>query len=294
MKSELVTFGTYGTDAEGKYRVEVRGVEKPKPYFEERGATLYCGDNAAILPMLPSESIDLTVTSPPYDNLRTYNGYSFDFETVAKELYRVTKTGGVVVWVVGDATVNGSETGTSFRQALFFKDECGFNLHDTMIYQTNKPPMNDNRYQQEFEYMFVFIKEKLKTFNVITVPSLHPGIRNTGGHRRITGEKTIYQRRNERTADWKPKGNIWYLPRSSNSGDEASTLHPATFPEALASDHIRSWSNPGDTVLDPFCGSCTTGKMALKNGCKFIGIEVSEEYCSISARRLSQGVLAFG
>ena len=108
---------------------------------------------------MPDNFIDLTVTSPPYDNLRTYKGYSFDFENVAKELYRITKIGGVVVWIVGDATIKGSETGTSFRQALFFK-EIGFNLHDTMIYQKSVPPMNDKRYQHNFEYMFVFVKDK--------------------------------------------------------------------------------------------------------------------------------------
>ena len=111
--------------------------------------------------------IDLTVTSPPYDNLREYNGYSFDFENIAKELYRVTKVGGVVVWIVGDATKNGNEYGTSFKQALFFK-ECGFNLHDTMIYRKlNYLPITTNRYEPQFEYMFILSKSKLKTFNPI-------------------------------------------------------------------------------------------------------------------------------
>ena len=121
------------------------------------------GDSAVVLQSFPPDCIDLTVTSPPYDNLRTYNGFTFDFETIARQLFRVTKAGGVVVWVVGDATINGSETLTSFRQAIKFQ-EVGFNIHDTMIYQTNKPPMNDNRYQKDFEYMFVFSKGKPKLY----------------------------------------------------------------------------------------------------------------------------------
>ena len=130
--------------------------------------SVICGNCLEILRGMPDNFVDMTCTSPPYDNLRTYNGYTFDFEGIARQLYRVTKQGGVVVWVVGDATVNGSETGTSFRQALYFM-ECGFNLHDTMIYQTNKPPIPGDRYQSSFEYMFVFTKGKINTFNPILV-----------------------------------------------------------------------------------------------------------------------------
>lgn len=99
------------------------------------------GDCVELMKEIPDDFIDLTVTSPPYDNLRDYNNemtWNFEkFKEVAKELFRITKPGGVVVWVVGDATIKGSETGTSFRQALFFKD-CGFNLHDTMIYKKTR------------------------------------------------------------------------------------------------------------------------------------------------------------
>ena len=233
---------------------------------------------------MPDNFIDLTVTSPPYDNLRTYNGYCFDFENVAKELYRVTKQGGVVVWVVDDATVKGSETLTSFKQALYFK-EIGFYVHDTMIYKTNKPPMNDNRYQKEFEFMFIFSKGKPKTFNPIMVETLAKGVLNKGGNRKANGEKMKRGIEN-RTGETKVKGNIWYLPRSSKSGDEYSRKHPATFPEQLANDHIISWSNEGDLVYDPFMGSGTTAKMAILNNRKYIGSEISKEYCEIAEQRL--------
>lgn len=134
-------------------------------YTTEKGMLLN-GDCVEFMKKIEDDSIDLTVTSPPYDDLRKYNGYNFDFENVAKELYRISKQGGVVVWIVGDKTEKGSESGTSFREALYFK-ELGFNLHDTMIYQSDKPPMNHNRYEQKFEYMFVFSKGKPKTFNPI-------------------------------------------------------------------------------------------------------------------------------
>jgi DNA modification methylase len=132
---------------------------------------IICGDCLEVMKKIPDGSVDLVLTSPPYDNLRTYNGYNFDFEGIAKELHRVTKDGGVIVWVVGDATIKGSETGTSFKQALYFK-EIGFNLHDTMIYHKNNyPPLTHNRYEQCFEYMFVFSKRYLKSFNPIMVAS---------------------------------------------------------------------------------------------------------------------------
>ena len=245
---------------------------------------IYCESNLETMAKMPDNFVDLVVTSPPYDDLRTYNGYSFDFENVAKELYRITKQGGVVVWVVDDATVKGSATLTSFRQALYFK-QIGFNVHDTMIYHTNKPPMNDNRYQKDFEYMFVFSKGKPKTFNPIMIETQHPNTLNKGGNRNSDGRKKERTYINK-TGDVKVKGNIWYLPRSSKSGDEFSRKHPATYPEQLANDHIISWSNTGDLVYDPFMGSGTTAKMAKINNRNYIGSEISKEYCEIAEQRL--------
>ena len=245
------------------------------------------GDCLEVLKTLESVSIDLTVTSPPYDNLRTYNGYTFDFEGIAQELYRVTKDGGVVVWVVADATIKGSETGTSFRQALFFKD-CGFNLHDTMIWaKTQSGSVGSlNRYESVFEYMFVLAKGKIGCSNIICDKAnkrcgdvQHGSIRQKDGSTRKT---TQYGKK--KVNEFGRRHNVWCVaPEMSQSKRQ----HPAQFPEALANDHILSWSNPGDTVLDPFCGSGTTGKMALLNGRKFIGIEISEEYCEIARARIA-------
>jgi site-specific DNA-methyltransferase (adenine-specific) len=258
------------------------------PYYDHNGITIYCEEcSKAMADVLLDDSIDLTVTSPPYDDLREYQGYVFDFEAIARQLWRVTKQGGVVVWVVADATVNGSETLNSFRQALFFQD-LGFNVHDTMIYQTNKPPMNNNnRYQSCFEFMFVFSKGKPKTANILTELSKHPGVINSGGMRDKDGKKRKRTYINK-TLGNVPKQSIWYLPRSSTSDDKLRDRHPATFPEALARDHIISWSNPGDIILDPLCGSGTTLKMAQALGRRAIGIEISEEYCQIAVERLRQ------
>ena len=235
------------------------------------------------------DSIDLTVTSPPYDNLRTYNNSSSwnwsVFTDIAAGLWRVTKPGGVVVWVVGDATVKGCETGTSFKQALFFKD-CGFNLHDTMIYERSAMPNKHNRYGQDFEYMFILFKGSPKTFNPIMVDCTYAGAgtsptrRNKDGvlegkGRRIIGEK-------------KKKSNIWRFSAGLNKStkDSAAHKHPAIFPEMLANDHIISWSNEGYTVFDPFLGSGTTGKMAKLLNRKFIGIEIDDEYFKIASERI--------
>ena len=238
---------------------------------------------------IPDESIDLVVTSPPYDNLRSYNGYSFNFEEIAQELWRVIKPGGVVVWVVGDATIKGSETGTSFRQALYFK-ELGFNLHDTMIYQKKNPlPLQHNRYQPCFEYMFVFSKGKPKTFNPITVATVSPDAKITTTKRGVDGVKVNgsgYGKKRNRT---RIAYNVWTLNvgKGQTTKDDIAFQHPAIFPEQLANDHIISWSNPGDIVLDPFMGSGTTAKMALLNRRKYIGFEMSAEYCEIAEKRAS-------
>lgn len=233
--------------------------------------------------MLDDESIDLTVTSPPYDNLRKYNGYSFDFEKIAKELYRVTKQGGVVVWVVGDSTVKGSETGTSFKQALFFK-ECGFNLHDTMIYQKSTPPLSHNRYEQNFEYMFVLSKGKPKTFNGIRVPRKYKDNRKNKAFGRNQDNSRDYGYSSQ--DDTVLKTNVWNIFAGGGSSDKIASKHPAIFPEQLANDHIISWSNKNDVVMDCFMGSGTTAKMALLNNRNYIGFEISKEYCDIAEERL--------
>lgn len=245
------------------------------------------GDCLELMKDIPDKSIDMVLTSPPYDNLRTYNGSlewgEHVWKPVIQELYRVTKDGGVVVWVVGDATINGSETGTSFKQALCAKD-CGFNLHDTMIYRKiNYIPLTHNRYEQAFEYMFVFTKGKLKTFNPIKVPCKTAGSKTTG--------RTFYQtsnsgtpsagHRNESVAKEKQKENVWDL--STNSGTKG---HPAQFPEQLAIDHIISWSNEGDTILDPFAGSGTTGVACKNTGRNYILMEKEQEYIDIINKRL--------
>jgi len=245
---------------------------------------IYNESNLETMKRMTDNFIDLTVTSPPYDNLRNYNGYSFDFESVAKELFRVTKEGGVVVWVVGDATVNGSESGTSFKQALFFM-QCGFNLHDTMIYAKQNPiPLTHNRYEQAFEYMFVFSKGTPKTFNSISVKTKS----NNTKYKWIRGESTekgsAARSRNEISIVKETKiiDNIWIYLLANND----NTDHPAPFPEQLAADHIYSWSNENDIIYDPFMGSGTTAKMAYLQKRKFIGSEISKEYCDIANKRL--------
>lgn len=247
---------------------------------------IHTGECASVMrEHLPDNSIDLTVTSPPYDNLRDYNGYVFPFEEIAQQLWRVTKPGGVVVWVVADATINGSETGTSFRQALYFMG-LGFNLHDTMIYHKEPPPLSHNRYEQHFEYMFCFSKSCLSKFNPIKIKSKNTGAKRSGGMRQ-DGDSITRRNANGYVSKEKIKGNVWHINRSNGgTSDLVARTHPAIFPEALARDHIISWSNPGDIVLDPMCGSGTTLKMAVEQGRQYIGIDISQEYVELSQRRV--------
>jgi len=250
---------------------------------------IYQGDCLELMKQLKDNSIDLVVTSPPYDNLRKYKGYTFDFEGIARELFRIIKDGGVVVWVVGDSTINGSETGTSFKQALYFK-EIGFNLHDTMIYLKNQfMPLTHNRYEQGFEFMFIFSKGKPRVFNPIMERCVSAGSKKYRGNAKQY-ESSYSERKREEitiTKKYKQKINVWAFNVGNASGDD-KTEHNAPFPEQLAEDHILSWSNEGDTVLDPMCGSGTTCKMALLNKRNYLGFEISEEYCKIANERISK------
>ena len=252
------------------------------------------GDCLIEMQNIPDGHIDLTVTSPPYDNLRTYNGSlewgEHIWKPIIKELFRITKGGGVVVWVVGDATIKGSETGTSFKQALWAM-ECGFNLHDTMIYLKDQLAFPDkNRYYNGFEYMFVLSKGKLKTFNPIQDKknSSYGRIVDNCGERRKDGSISNGKScAGNKIKEYGVRYNYWLMYNQSR-GEHSK--HPATFPEQLANDHIISWSNESDIVFDPFLGSGTTGKMALLNNRNFIGIEKDETYFKIAEKRINEAI----
>ncbi len=233
---------------------------------------IYCGNCVNLMKDIDDEIIDLVVTSPPYDGMKKYEGYVFDFKSIARELYRIIKDGGVVVWVVGDEVVDGGETGTSFEQVLYFK-EIGFNLHDTMIYEKNSSTfparVDGNRYTQIFEYMFVFNKGKLEA-NLICDKK-----NKWAGHTSFDGKIPP-------VPDYSPRTNIWKYVTSFNDKND----HPAVFPEQLAEDHILSWSNEDNLVLDIFSGSGTTCKMAYVNNRKYIGIDISKKYCDMAEKRI--------
>lgn len=254
---------------------------------------IYHGDCLEVMKSIPDGFIDLTVTSPPYDNLRKYNGYSFDFESVAKELYRVTKDGGVVVWIVGDETIKGDETGTSFKQALYFK-EIGFKLADTMIYHKTDiafPRYGHKKYPASFEYMFIFSKGKVNKFHLIKDrKNKLAGNVMSGTVRQRDGGVKPSRACGKKVAEFGARSNVWGYStgKGKSSADEVAFKHPAIFPEKLAEDHILSWSDENDLVFDPFLGSGTTAKMALKNNRQFIGAEISAEYCEIANKRIEE------
>lgn len=255
---------------------------------------LMLGDCLERMKEIESGSVDLTVTSPPYDNLRDYNGNNEMWSElvwmgVLRELYRVTNDGGVVVWVVGDATIKGSETGTSFKQALFAM-ECGFNLHDTMIYKKKGGGARGSNlcYWQNFEYMFVFSKGRPSKINLIkdkiNKRAGHGGSASNGYAR--NGQKRVNKNVKKIQALGR-RENVWEIAAGNNTSDDKNE-HPATFPESLANDHIISWSNEGDIILDPFMGSGTTGKMAKKLNRSFIGIEMDEGYFNLAKDRIEK------
>ena len=235
---------------------------------------------------MEDNSIDFVITSPPYDDIRNYHGYQFEFEKIAIELKRILKKGGVIIWVIGDKTENGSETLTSFKQALYFK-EIGFRIHDTMIYYKNNPmPQTGNRYHQHFEYMFAISKGIPKTFNPIKEPTKYRGIANMK-NRGVNG--ALNYTKIERTKE-KKRGNVFFysIGGGISTKDKVAYNHPAIFPEKLVEDQLNTWTNKRDIVYDPFIGSGTTGKVAGLLFRNWIGSEISKEYVKIANNRINQ------
>jgi site-specific DNA-methyltransferase (adenine-specific) len=262
---------------------------------------IHLGDSVELMKKIQDNSIHLTVTSPPYDLMRTYNNkikddvnfdtyYSFPFIPIVKELYRITVDGGIVVWVVNDQVKDGGETGTSFRMALKFQ-ELGFKIYDTMIYHKNGSAFPESgRYNQVFEYMFVFLKgDKPRVVNLLKdKPNKWAGLSTFGKRSSRTKDGDIKQANSFIVSDYGYRYNVWYINNGAGytTKDKFAYAHPAMFPESLAEDHILSWSNEGDTVLDPMCGAGTVTKMAKMNNRNFIGIDINQEYVDISNKRI--------
>ena len=250
---------------------------------------IYTENCIETLGRMPDDFLDMTITSPPYDDLRDYNGYHFPIEQIADLLYRKTKPGGVVIWVVADRTVNGSESLTSFKHAFAF-ESAGFNVHDTMLYVKNNPIPSDcgPRYRQAFEYMFCFSKGRPKTFNPITEPTKSAGqkikaFRITEAGRGNVPDEDIGR---EIKAERKVSNIFAYNVGTSSSKDKIAFGHPAIFPEKLVEDQIFTWTNEGDIVYDCFMGSGTTAKVAHLIKRRWLGSEISAEYVEIAKERI--------
>ncbi|KAA6204444.1 MAG: site-specific DNA-methyltransferase [Candidatus Tokpelaia sp.] len=255
--------------------------------FDEFINEVICGDSAVILKKIPDKSIDCIITSPPYDNLRDYKGFTFIFENIATEICRVLKDGGVLIWIVGDATIGGSETLTSFKQALYFQS-LGLNCHDTMIYQKNNfSNPSRTRYHQIFEYMFIFSRGAPKTFNpIIDRKNVYVGYSSLGENTARKADGSFSTNRKRTIGEYGMRYNIW---KGNTAGQEnmcKHLSHPAQFPLWLAKDHILSWTKENDIVLDPFCGSGTTGCACKELKRRFIGIEIEDTYCQIARERI--------
>jgi DNA modification methylase len=256
-------------------------------YYSNNDINVYNDNCLDYMKTLPDNSLKFTLTSPPYDDIRDYKGYSFPFEEIAQELWRVTRPGGVIAWNVADATVKGSETGTSMRQALYFMS-LGFKLHDTMIYAKKNPmpaSVSSKRYHQSWEYIFILSKDAPETFNPIMVKAKYGHLGANMKHRGKNG--TIEYKKTKRNEFTKVRNIFEYSVGGGHSTkDKVAFKHPALMPEQLASDMISTWTDPGDTVFDPFTGAGTTAKMCMVLGRKFHGTEMSLDYCKIIKERL--------
>jgi len=252
---------------------------------------IYQGDCLELMKQIEDKSIDLVVTSPPYDNLREYKGYTFNFEEIAKELFRIIKQGGVVVWVVKDAVTNGNRSLTSFKQGLFFQ-QIGFNMYDIIIYSKSSASLpHKGRYHDTFEFMFVLSKGNPNKTNLLKDRKNKYGGTTTWGNKTVREKDGSLTNKGKKSIpEFGVRYNVWEYAtgKGNTTSDIEAFKHPAIFPERLSEDHILSWSNEGDLVLDIMCGSGTTCKMALKNNRRFLGFEISEEYCKIANKRIEE------
>jgi len=247
---------------------------------------VYNVDALTLLRALADNSVDCVVTSPPYDNLRTYNGYSFEFEPIARETYRVLKPGGVCVWVVDDALIDGSKTLTGFKQALYFKEVAGFNMHQRITWiKEGLPHIRPNAYLEDTEDIYVFSKGTPKTFNPMYRRNKNAGAKLRKGHSGINGFEFTDGHRFVREESILT--NAWIIGVGNGKTTKDDIKHPAMFPEELARRHIETWTNTGDLVLDYFCGSGTTAKMARQYGRDYITCDISLAYCELARKRLA-------
>lgn len=257
---------------------------------------IFNADCVSHMQSMQENSIDLVVTSP-YDNLMDYNNsssWNFEvFKSVADQLYRIVRPCGVVVWIVNDASINNSETYTSFRQVLFFR-EIGFNLNDTMIWNKQSTSFPDsNRYLQSFEYMFVLSKSSNHTDFKMTCNLIRDrrnmssgsSVHGTGRQRNASFKVCDGYEKGKSLSEFGIRFNVWNIHCAK--GTEL-TGHPAQMPIQIAEDHIRTWSNPGDLVFDPFLGSGTTACACLNRGRRFIGCEIDPDYFAIAQKRISE------
>ncbi len=251
--------------------------------------SIICGDCVDVMKKMPSNSIDLVVTSPPYDSVRKYNGFSYDLHKTGEELFRILKDGGIIAMVIQDQTKNFGKSLTSFRTVVDWVDNIGFKLFETVIYRKHgtEGAWWTHRFRVDHEYMPIFIKgERPAFFNKepLKIPSIHGGKVMTGsGNRRTDGKttKTITRPINA----MKCRGTIWdYL----NAGDKnpLKRKHPAVFPDKIPHDFIQCFCPPGGIVLDPFVGSGSTAVSAKQLNRNYIGIDISKEYCQLAEERL--------
>jgi len=254
---------------------------------------IFCGEAAEVMRSFPDESIDMVFTSPPYGTVRSYNGYKFNFQEIAIELTRILKPGGVIAWNEADTIVNGSKTLTPSKHALYFSEECGLKVHDEMIYEKNScsfpAKRNGLRYSNVYEEVFILSKGKPKSVNLICDKRNRCyGEKGFGmaSQRRKNGDLVKYERKP--TPKFSPRDNIWrvFTGKGYSSKDSNASKHPAISPDLLVLDHIRTWSNEGDIILDPMAGSGTTCVMAKALKRQYVGIEISDEYCQLINERL--------
>ncbi len=254
---------------------------------------IICGDCVEVLKSIPDNSIDLVVTSPPYDGIRKYNGFSFNLHSTGKELFRVLKDGGIIAMVIQDQTKNFGKSLTSFKTIIDWCENVGFKLFETIIYKKHgaEGAWWTKRFRVDHEYIPIFLKgERPAYFNKepLKIPSKHGGKTMTGCATRLTNGKTLKSKR-VFINPMKCRGTLWDYT-TCGDGTRLKHQHPATFPDKIPVDFIRCFCPKNGIVLDPFIGSGTTALAAIQLNRNYIGIDISKEYCELAKKRIREEI----
>ncbi len=261
----------------------------------ESGAYLYCGDCIDLVKTIPSESVSLVISSPPYNVGKVYetrtslNSYLESFEELFREMVRILTPHGNICWQVGNYVNKGEVYPLDIYFYPIFKS-LNLKLRNRIVWQFNHGLHARKRFSGRYETILWFTKSDTYTFNLdnVRVPSKYPGKRHFKGPNKgkpsgnpLGKNPSDIWRMLEK--DWETC--IWDIPNVKANHPE-KTEHPCQFPIELVERCVLALTNENDIVLDPFCGVGSAIIAAVKHNRNGIGADKESRYIDLAFERL--------